>query len=92
MRNHSDDENLILRDFLNKIIWDTREDPEDYELLFIHRGAPGDVKRISMSSIVKVARSWFVYLDLGSEQFIPLHRVLKVINRRTGDTLWSKSS
>ena len=81
---------LLLRDLLNKIIWDFREDRQNYEVLFTHRGGEGDVKRISMSDVVRVKRSWFVYLDSGSEQPIPLHRVLEVRYRRTGDVLWSK--
>ncbi len=82
---------MLLRDLLNRIVWDPREDREDYEILFIHRGVNGDVKRVSMSDIVRVTKSWFVYLDSGLEQSIPLHRVLKVVNLRTREVLWSKS-
>jgi uncharacterized protein (UPF0248 family) len=82
---------MLLRDLLNRIIWDPREAHEDYEILFIHRGVNGNVKRISMSDIVKVSKSWFIYLDSGSEQPIPLHRVLKVVNHKTREVLWSKS-
>ena len=82
---------MLLRDLLNRIVWDPREDCENYEILIIHRGVNGDVKRISMSDIVKVTKSWFIYLDSGLEQPIPLHRVLKVVNLRTREVLWSKS-
>jgi len=82
---------MLLRELLNKIIWDSRENREFYEVIFIHRGAAGDAKKISMSQIVKVERSWFKYLESGSEQLIPLHRVLSVTNRITGEVLWSKS-
>ena len=82
---------LLLRDLLNQIIWDPRRNRGDYELLFIHRGVPGDIKRISVSDIVEVRKSWFIYLDSGLEQSIPLHRVLSVIDCRTGEVIWSKS-
>jgi len=82
---------MLLRDLLNKIIWDPRENRESYEVTFVHRGVAGDIKRVSMSKIVKVERSWFTYLESGDEQLIPLHRVLSVTNRETGKILWSKS-
>ena len=83
---------LLLRDLLNKIIWDPREDRGNYEITFIHRGVPGNVKRISMSDVVRISKSWLIYLDSGSEQPIPLHRVLHVTDRRTGEVVWLKSS
>lgn len=82
---------MLLRDLLNRIVWDPREDRENYEILFVHRGVNGNVRRISMSDIVRVTKSWFIYLDSGSEQPIPLHRVLRVVNLKTRKVLWSKS-
>jgi len=83
---------LLLRDLLNKIIWDPHKTRGDYEITFVHRGVPGNVKNISMSEVGKVGKSWLIYLDSGSEQPIPLHRVLYVTDCRTGEIVWSKSS
>jgi len=80
---------LTLRDALNKILWDKRQNPTEYEVTFIHRGAPSDTRTIRFSSIVIIGSSWFVYCD-GEEVLIPYHRVLAVRNARTGVTIWSK--
>jgi len=82
---------LLLRNLLNKILWDPREDPENYDILFIHRGVEDDSKSISMREITDITQSWFVYRDSGQEHIIPLHRVLRVTDIRRGKILWSKS-
>jgi len=79
-----------VRSILNKILWDRREAPDDYEVGFIHRGASGDVKTFRGGSLKKVERSWFLYDNGTEEHSIPLHRILTVRNVKTGDVLWMK--
>jgi uncharacterized protein (UPF0248 family) len=80
---------LTLRDTLNKILWDRRLDPAEYEVTFIHRGAPSDLRTIRFDSITSIGSSWFLYRD-GDEVLIPFHRVLRVTKTRTGEVIWGK--
>jgi uncharacterized protein (UPF0248 family) len=79
-----------LRVIFNRIIWNNKERKEEYEITYIHRGAKNDRKTIHMNSITKVEKSVFIYDDNGSENTIPLHRVLIVRNIKTGNIIWKK--
>jgi uncharacterized protein (UPF0248 family) len=80
-----------LRNILNRIFWDKRQNPEDYVLSFIHRGALGDVKTISLKKICEIGGSWFTYQDdSGRKTTIPFHRIMLLKNVQTGNVLWRK--
>ncbi|MEM2942665.1 MAG: RNA repair domain-containing protein [Candidatus Bathyarchaeia archaeon] len=79
-----------LKNVFNRILWDRRVKGGDYSITFIHRGAPHDEKTIVASSLRNVGRSWFTYDDHGEEILIPMHRIVKVENLKTGDVLWRK--
>ncbi len=82
---------MWIRDVLNKILWDPREDPENYEVVILHRGAYRARKIISASLIKRVDAQFLIYTDeKGEEVYIPLHRVLEVRRRDTGEVKWSK--
>ncbi|MCD6414942.1 MAG: DUF504 domain-containing protein [Candidatus Diapherotrites archaeon] len=51
-----------------------------------YRGAPGNIKKIALARITRVAHGYF-YLDSGSA--IPLHRIVRVSSE--GKVLWEKS-
>jgi uncharacterized protein (UPF0248 family) len=78
-----------LRNIFKKITWDTRERAGNYAVHFIHRGAPGDTREINASLITKVGPSWFTYSTAESEEtLIPFHRVRRIVNVQTGQTVW----
>jgi hypothetical protein len=78
-----------LRNIFNKITWATRERAGNYVIYFIHRGAPADTRQINASVITKVGPSWFTYATPESEEtLIPFHRVRKIVNVQTGQTIW----
>lgn len=78
---------------MNKLLWDSRENIADYELTFIHRGAPGDVKTIPCSLIKEVKTSWFIYKSEEEEEVvIPFHRILEIRNTTTGQAIWRKKA
>jgi len=62
-----------LRDLFNEIKW--TKDIRLVEIWIIHRGAPGDKKRIKGKDIGDIHKSSF---DVGSSS-IPFHRVLTVV-------------
>ncbi|MFQ5998232.1 MAG: RNA repair domain-containing protein [Candidatus Bathyarchaeia archaeon] len=81
---------LKQRAILSKLFWDKRENPENYDLVFIHRGAPKDKKTISCSDIIQTAKSWFTYSSENLETTIPFHRILEIRNKKTGECVWRK--
>lgn len=82
---------MTIREVLNRIFWDKRESPEDYEVTFIHRGAYMDRKTVPCGSIDRVRSSWFTYeSEEEGEVLIPFHRVLEIRNVKTGQLVWRK--
>jgi uncharacterized protein (UPF0248 family) len=81
---------LPVKNIFNRILWDQRVSRGDYRITFIHRGAPRDEKAIVASSVRQVGRSWFTYNDRGEEVLIPMHRVTRIENLKTGEVLWRK--
>jgi len=80
-----------LKNILNKVIWDRRENPEDYIITFVHRGAVEDLKTIPFAKIQDVGNSWFTYQDdAENETTIPFHRVTCVKNTRSAEVIWQK--
>jgi hypothetical protein len=80
----------MIRDVLNKILWDKNECSHDYVVTFIHRGAINDRKTIPFNSIVNVFSSYFVYRREKEEVYIPFHRILEIKNEITGEVMWRK--
>jgi uncharacterized protein (UPF0248 family) len=78
-----------VRDFLNKILWDKRERPEDYEITFIYRGAHMNRRTIPCKSITGVKRSWFIYRnEVGEDVVIPFHRVTEIRNVKNNEVAY----
>ncbi len=78
-----------VRDILNKILWDKREKPEDYEVTFIHRGSYMNRKTIPYTLITRVERSWFTYRGEGGEDVvIPFHRVIEIKNLKSDEVAY----
>jgi len=80
-----------LKNILNKVVWDKRENPADYVVVFIHRGAVGNIKVIPFAKVRDVGSSWFTYQDDANiEATIPFHRVTCVKNSKSGEIMWRK--
>ncbi|MCD6502848.1 MAG: DUF504 domain-containing protein [Thermoplasmata archaeon] len=62
------------RDTLLKIFW-VMGSLSDVIIEILHRGAPGDVKRIRGEDIRRVGKHW---LETYSSSDIPYHRVLRI--------------
>lgn len=78
-----------LKSLLSRVLRGS-EDASDFELVYRHRGAPGDEMRIFVSSIVRLGKGWFLLSD--EETQIPFHRVLLVRNLKSGQVLWESRS
>jgi len=77
---------ITIREFLNKIKWDNRENPEDYSIVFIDLGKE---KEILYKDIQKIEGNWMtLFNDKGEEVEVPLHRVRKV--KKKGNIVWER--
>jgi len=82
---------LTIREILNKIFWDPRQRKEDYEIIFIHRGAHMDRRVVPCGLVNRIQPSSFTYVDeSGDETIIPFHRILEIRNIKTGKPIWRR--
>ncbi|HXZ24202.1 MAG TPA: RNA repair domain-containing protein [Methanomassiliicoccales archaeon] len=59
---------------LNRLKWTEGEDLAEAKITYLHRGAPGDERRIEGSEIIELERSFFVTDDAK----IPYHRIRRI--------------
>jgi len=76
------------RSILNKLLWDSRIDRRDYEIVYESRGAPEGVERVSALFLSKVFSRGFEYEVEGKRKYIPFHRILEIRNVRTGEVVY----
>jgi len=62
------------REVLNKLRWTEGESLSDAVIWYVHRGVPGDVKKITGQSITSLGKGFF---DT-DEATIPYHRILRI--------------
>jgi hypothetical protein len=73
------------REVLNRLRWKEGESLADAVIWYVHRGVPGDVKRISGENVVSLGKGFFET----DEATIPYHRILRI--DRAGETLFLKN-
>jgi len=83
---------ILIRDLLNKLKWDPKEDIRDYIIVYIHRGALDDRRQIPAHLIEKVYVGSFLYTIDDEETIIPFHRILEIRNIRTQKLVYKKRS
>jgi uncharacterized protein (UPF0248 family) len=69
---------MKVREILNKAKWDKKMEFDELEVVYLHRGAPNDLKKISGDEIVRIGKS---FLGLKGKE-IPYHRVIKILYKR----------
>ncbi|MCJ7463730.1 MAG: DUF504 domain-containing protein [Thermoplasmata archaeon] len=62
------------RDVLNRLRWTKGESLREAIVWYVHRGVPGNVKKIAGASIISLGRGFF---DT-DEATIPYHRILRI--------------
>ncbi len=77
---------IYIKDLLNKIKWDKRENPEEYKIYYFDR-IDKKLIPIKFKDIIKIEGN-FLRLDRKDETFIPLHRIKKVIKK--GKVVWER--
>lgn len=76
------------RSVLNKLLWDSRVNRGDYEIVYESRGAPSGVERVSALFLSKVFSRGFEYEVGGRRKYIPFHRIVEIRNVKTGEVLY----
>ncbi|AAB99323.1 conserved hypothetical protein [Methanocaldococcus jannaschii DSM 2661] len=76
---------FMLKEILNKIFWHPDYKREDFEVVILHRGAEENKKAISLDD-VELKGNYLIYFDT----YIPLHRILEIRNKKTGEILYKK--
>ncbi len=76
-----------LRQILSRILQRPNRG-SDFEVSYVHRGAPGDSVTISVSKISRLQKGSFVLED--KETQIPFHRILYVKRMEDALILWEK--
>jgi uncharacterized protein (UPF0248 family) len=75
----------MLKETLNKIFWHPNYKREDFEVVILHRGAKENKKIIPLDD-VEIKGNYLIYFDT----YIPLHRILEIRNKKTGEILYKK--
>ncbi|MDP2906925.1 MAG: DUF504 domain-containing protein [Nanoarchaeota archaeon] len=67
---------LPIKDLLNRIRWDDKENPEDYEIVYTDRVFKKEIK-IRFKDISRIEDEFMIV----NEASIPLHRITKVYKK-----------
>jgi uncharacterized protein (UPF0248 family)/sugar phosphate isomerase/epimerase len=76
------------RDILNKLTWDKRFSIDNYAVVFVHRGAPHDLKVVRGNSIREIGKIFFM---IEEDTMIPFHRVRAIRDLRSGEDIYTKN-
>jgi uncharacterized protein (UPF0248 family) len=76
---------ITIKELINKIKWDKREDPEDYALVYIDMNKK---KEMEYSAIKRMEGNFMVIEKDNEEVEIPLHRVREVLKK--GKIIWKR--
>jgi len=82
----------LIRKVLNRIKWDSQETISDYEITFLHRGAPNNLKICPADRIKEIKISYLLFFDEDEEVIIPFHRIRRIYNKKTNQIVWEKET
>lgn len=83
-----------IRDILNEIKWNKKNDENDFNLKYIHRGTPKNYRKIKIADIEDILGAFFTIKGLKFENElvnIPFHRILEIKNHETNEILYIKT-
>ncbi len=72
--------------FLNELMWHPQKSLDGVDIVYIHRGAPGNIKCIPGTDVA-FEKSFFV-IENHKETRIPYHRIKEI--KKGSEVLWKK--
>ena len=75
----------MARNIINMILWHPEIQITETKITYIHRGVPGNLKKINGDSIGRLERG-FLILNKGTQ--IPYHRIVRIENK--DKIIWKK--
>ena len=78
---------IPIKELLNKIKWDKRENPEDYTISYYDR-VKKEIIEIPYKKITHISENFMLIDANGEEKMIPLHAI-KIV-RKKGEQLWKR--
>ena len=76
---------IPIKDIINKIKWDKRENPKYYSLVYMDLGKK---KEISYTDIKRLEGNFMIIEKNREETEIPLHRIKEV--KKKGNVVWKR--
>ncbi len=67
---------ITIKNLLNKIRWDEKENPEDYKIVYVDKVFKKEVK-IMFTDISRIEDEFIIINEIS----IPLHRIIKVYKK-----------
>jgi hypothetical protein len=74
------------RDIFNELKWKDDLEINECSIEYIHRGAPGNTKKVSGEDIKNIGHSFFTIIP---DTMIPYHRILKI--KYKGEIIYVKN-
>ena len=78
---------MNLKNFINKILWDKRENKENYSFFYIDRIERKE-KEIKGKDIIKSEGNFIIVGIDNSQISVPMHRIKTI--KKKGAVVWSK--
>jgi len=78
---------ITIKALINKIKWDSKENPDQYSLYYLDR-VENKYKEIKYNEILKVEGNFLIIIRDDEETNIPLHRI-KIVKKK-GMTIWKR--
>jgi uncharacterized protein (UPF0248 family) len=75
----------MAKNVLDMILWHPEMDFNKCNITYVHRGAPGNLKKITCGRVRSLERG---FLILDDETQIPCHRIIKI--EYEGNLVWNK--
>ena len=75
-----------VRSVINRVLWDHSMSPEDFKAVYADR-FEGSCKEFSLADVERIEGSFII---LKSGTLIPLHRIRKIYDAKTGETMISR--
>ncbi len=77
-----------IKDVLNRIIWDAKENPEEYVIGYYDR-VQDKIIEIAFKDVIRIEEGFMIIEREGQETMIPLHRIRVV--KKKGKVVWQRS-